>query len=146
MVKIAVFDIWVNNVDRGKNENYNLLLSGYNGLLKVWAFDHAFAFGGINDLRIFNSLARLDLGDKLINARYWKSLVAQLDLDKSVEVVETLITDFTKSEHVINEAFQTIPHEWKVFTGLKPKIDSFLLDSQRVEQVRKLAISQLYLL
>jgi hypothetical protein len=144
LVKIAVFDVWVNNTDRGKNENYNLLLSGYNDLLKFWAFDHAFAFGGINDLRIFNNQIRPDISGKLMNTRYWKSITAQLDLDKSVNIVDTLVNDFAKTEQVIAKAFEDIPQEWKVFGSLKPKIDSFLLDSQRIEQIRQLAISQLF--
>ena len=50
LVKIAIFDLWINNIDRGRNENYNLLSSGHKGQLKIWAFDHAFAFGGVNGL------------------------------------------------------------------------------------------------
>lgn len=66
LLKIALFDIWVDNQDRGNGskENYNLLLQSIQVFDEFtnkkstkyrWlAFDHAFAFGGLNNLRIFN--------------------------------------------------------------------------------------------
>tara|TARA_R110000850_G_scaffold83886_5_gene179971 strand:+ start:1490 stop:2101 length:612 start_codon:yes stop_codon:yes gene_type:complete len=62
LVKIAFFDLWVDNVDRGVNrdgvENYNLLIQAQLMDDKVsftWIpIDHAFCFGGVAKLRILN--------------------------------------------------------------------------------------------
>ena len=143
LVKIAVFDLWINNADRGRNENYNLLTSSLDGKLKIWAFDHAFAFGGINELRIFNNLNKPDISNKLINTYYFKSMVSQLDLTSCLDAIEDLVSNFYQLEQDVLLAFEQVPSDWKVFPGLKPKIESFLLDSQRIELVRDLALSQL---
>jgi len=143
LIKIAVFDLWINNADRGRNENYNLLTSSQNSKLKIWAFNHAFAFGGVNELRIFNSKTKPNIDDKLISTLYFSSLTAQLDLSTCLETISTIVDSFYQLAEAILIAFEEIPSDWKVFPGLKPKIDSFLLDSNRIELVRQLALSQL---
>jgi hypothetical protein len=86
LLKIAMFDLWVENDDRGKGskENYNLLLqtirvqnneTGKATTKFRWlAFDHAFTFGGVPNLRIFNKTMMPSLTFKLIESQYFKSL------------------------------------------------------------------------
>ncbi|GAB4479940.1 MAG: hypothetical protein OHK0057_32790 [Thermoflexibacter sp.] len=49
LIKIAIFDLWVDNNDRGKalkiwGYNYNLLFAPFLGKQQIFAFDHAFYF------------------------------------------------------------------------------------------------------
>lgn len=63
LIRIAIFDLWVGNTDRGKgsiqyspgpSNNYNLLTSSEEGKKKIFAFDHGFTFEGEKFYRIFN--------------------------------------------------------------------------------------------
>jgi hypothetical protein len=54
LIRIAVFDLWVDNADRHSG-NYNLLLNMEDGKLKIIAIDHAFTFGGLKGMNIFNT-------------------------------------------------------------------------------------------
>ena len=53
LIKIALFDLWVDNVDRGRQGNFNILMSASHRKTTYYAFDNAFAFGGQKGLRIF---------------------------------------------------------------------------------------------
>ena len=52
LIKIAIFDLWTDNVDR-HSENYNLLVGVEDKKLKIIAIDHAFAFGGLNGMNTY---------------------------------------------------------------------------------------------
>jgi hypothetical protein len=49
LIRIAIFDLWVDNADR-HTENYNLLVKMQEGKLKIIAIDHAFT-GCISNCR-----------------------------------------------------------------------------------------------
>lgn len=60
-----------------------------------------------------------------------------------LELIEALVNNFHQLEQDILSAFEQVPSDWKVFSRLQPKIESFLLDSKRIELVRQLALYQL---
>ena len=51
IIRIALFDLWVKNGDRGRvingGHNYNLLLIAKDKKQEIIAFDHAFIFGEV---------------------------------------------------------------------------------------------------
>ncbi len=76
LLKIAFFDQWVGNVDRGKaiesgGFNYNLLVADHQRYI---AFDHAFIFGGENSLRVFNASSVGFNRNSLICTEYFSPL------------------------------------------------------------------------
>lgn len=74
LIRIAIFDLWVDNADRHQ-ENYNLLLKMEEGKLKIIAIDHAFTFGGLKGMNIFNPSILPTSYKKLIESQYFLSVV-----------------------------------------------------------------------
>ncbi len=64
-VKISLFDLWVDNTDRGRDDNYNLLVKTENDKFCFYAFDNAFAFGGERGLGIFSAKMPVYTNNKL---------------------------------------------------------------------------------
>ena len=143
LVKIALFDLWIDNDDRGKRQNYNLLTSGFENKLKIWAFDHAFAFGGHNNVRIFTPLKKPSTFDKLPETDYFKEMVRLLDKEKCIEVIENMVEMMNDSVEHLKPVFNTIPKEWLGFDGFQTKIESFLLDKERVLATKQLLINKI---
>jgi hypothetical protein len=143
LLRIAIFDLWVDNADRGKNNNYNLLTSSHENKLKVWAFDHAFIFGGIPKLRIFNPNFQPIIQNNLFTAPYFSTVLRQLNPQKCMEVATQFIDNLVNSTSVLDSAFEQIPENWQVYPILKIKIRNFLLDSQRLKTIEKLTFQYL---
>lgn len=57
LIRIAIFDLWVDNADRNSS-NYNLITKLEDGKLKIISIDHAFTFGGLKGMNIFNATTR----------------------------------------------------------------------------------------
>ncbi|WP_028525769.1 HipA family kinase [Runella limosa] len=143
LIRIAIFDLWVDNTDRGKNSNYNLLVSPHENKLKIWAFDHAFTFDGLESLRIFNPKFQPSLYNKLFTTSYFLSIVSHLDPELCHEVALKFIENLEKSVGIIDSIFEQIPQKWQVYPSLKLKIHNFLLDSQRLAIIKELTLKQL---
>lgn len=87
LVKIAFFDLWVDNTDRGVNrdgvENYNLLIQAQlvnNKVCFTWIpIDHAFCFGGLSKLRIINSSFLPEPAHKLLESPFFQTYRGLLD-------------------------------------------------------------------
>jgi len=143
LLRIAIFDLWIDNADRGKNNNYNLLTSPYENKLKIWAFDHAFTFGGSLNLRIFNPQFKPDIQNKLFTTPYFSSIFSYLNPQKCVEVAIQIIERLANSVSILDSVFDQIPKDWQVYPNLKLKISNFLLDSQRLKVIEELTFKQL---
>lgn len=144
LLKIAIFDLWIDNADRGRNSNFNLLTSPYENKLKFWAFDHAFAFGGLSNLRIFNPKFQPSTFNKLFSTSYFKSIVSRLNPRECNEIAEQMIDILAESVSTLDVAFEHLPFSWQVYPNLKLKMREFLLDSQRLQLIRLLTSKQLF--
>jgi len=74
LIRIAIFDIWVDNVDRHL-DNYNLLTKLEDGKLKFIPIDHAFTFGGLKGMDIFNPTTSALSIRKLIESPYFLFII-----------------------------------------------------------------------
>ncbi len=139
LVKIAVFDLWIDNSDRGFNQNYNLLTSAYGEQLHIWAFDHAFVFGGLDALRIFNASWPLTAHNKLITSTYFRSVYQFLDRERCQIIArETLSLCQQVAQAAVAITFNEVPDDWVTNRSLKQKVEDFLLGRQRVRKVKEL--------
>lgn len=86
LVKIAAFDVFVDNTDRGRNENYNMLLQSVDKKSQIVPIDHAFAFGGVHGLRSFNPRWPLSTEEKLVQTPYFQSVVRFFDAKTRLQI------------------------------------------------------------
>jgi hypothetical protein len=156
LLKIAMFDLWIENDDRGRGtkENYNLLLQSIRvqnketgrttSKLRWLAFDHAFAFGGVNILRTFNETTMPSTAFKLIESQYFKSFKKYF----TASVYESIVENFLalqpyEIESIIQSVIAQVPAGWETPKNLGERIITFLSDSRRIRLVKQLTIHSL---
>lgn len=149
LLKIAMFDLWVENVDRGRGsmENYNLLIQSIQvqneetkavkDKLRWIAFDHAFAFGGNQILRTFNQTMMPSLSFKLIESQYFKSVKKYFTAVNCEDIVENFLDlQPYELEAIIQSIFKQLPAEWETPKNLGDRIVTFLSDRGRIRTVK----------
>lgn len=139
LIRIAIFDLWVDNADRHSG-NYNLLLNMDEGLLKIVAIDHAFTFGGLKGMNIFNTTTEPNTYKKLMVSQYFRSAVKHFNRKQRLEIATQFISLFEELEieNLINEVFTQIPKKWDVNPILKKRIIDFLQSKQRINSVKQI--------
>ncbi|RTL58389.1 MAG: hypothetical protein EKK37_08615 [Sphingobacteriales bacterium] len=144
LIRIALFDLWVDNKDR-KEGNYNLLTHLENDRKKIYAFDHAFTFGGLEELNIFNPNSEVSPYKKLITSIFFKSFVKHLTKAERLYIVKEFVSRIKDSEpeikDIIEDVFKQIPAEWQVQAGLKERIIGFLLSPIRIQKLNLEAVN-----
>jgi hypothetical protein len=146
IIRIAMFDLWINNVDRGRffnpGFNYNLLLNKAGSKQQIVAFDHAFIFGGINQIGIFNPKMPFETTNKLHETDYYKSVIRYFDYTKFVEIVDNFVLLLkTNHQDCINQVISQLEDIWKLTPDLAQKIQEYLSDEALIEKVRSTIIS-----
>lgn len=144
MIRIAIFDLWVDNADR-HSENYNLLLRMENGKLKITAIDHAFTFGGLNEMNIFNASTQPRSYKKLIQSQYYRSVVSHFNKFERFEIALKFLSLIVELnlEKLINEVFEAIPSQWGISPMLKKRIIDFLQSGQHITSIQQICNEQL---
>jgi hypothetical protein len=142
LLKIAMFDIWVDNTDRGKNDNFNILIAPDTFGSKFIAFDNAFCFGGVNSLRTFNELWLPTGSYKLIRTPYFKAFRKYFDKNEVKEIVDNLLCLHSNEiEFIISDVFKQIPQEWQVETKLDERILRYLTNENRLQLTKQIVFS-----
>lgn len=146
LIRIAIFDLWVDNADRHSG-NYNLLLKIEEGKLKIITIDHAFTFGGLKGMNIFNDQTAPHSYKKLIESQYFRSAVKHFVRKKRLEIASQFLSLLPELdiENLINEVFAQIPAQWGVNPNLQKRIVSFLQSKQRIitlQQICKQALQK----
>jgi hypothetical protein len=142
IVKIALFDLWINNVDRGRftdpGFNYNLLSVQQKNKEIIMAIDHSFVFGGINQLGIFKPTMPFAPYDKLHHSGYFKSCMAYMDDIEFSNIVDNFIPLLkTSYKDIIDDVILQVGEIWNLTPNLADKINDFLSSPYRIEQVEK---------
>jgi hypothetical protein len=156
LLRIAMFDLWVDNDDRGKGskENYNLLFKAKQVKLEdslktvtkyQWlAFDHAFVFGGRDKIRIFNKTMLPCLSCKLIESNYFNYFKKYFNPAIYNSIIENFVSLCSNEiEDSINYVFTQIPPDWQIPISLSDRMISFLSDEIRLRTVKQLTIHSL---
>lgn len=144
LIKIAIFDLWTDNVDR-HSENYNLLVGVEDKKLKIIAIDHAFAFGGLNGMNTFNEKTSPNLVKKLIKSEFFRSIVKFISQEERIEIANEFLTLIgnVNIEDIVNEIFDEIPVTWGVDSSLKGRIVGFLTSKERLKEVEYISKQEL---
>lgn len=145
LIKIALFDLWVGNTDRGREGNFNLLVSTVNRKSIYYAFDNAFSFFGENGLRVFNPKFTITTGDKLLNTNYFRSIVKYIPIHERIEIVKNELSLYDDEAFItiVTKAFNLIPGLWNIPPGLLPRMIKFLSDRSRLKLIEQLVVSSL---
>jgi CotH kinase protein len=132
LIKIAIFDLWVDNMDR-HSDNYNLLVRLEEGKMKIITIDHAFTFGGLKGLNIFNASSVPNSFKKLIESQYFRSVIKHFNKKLRLEIANQFLSLISKLdiENIINEVFSEIPEEWDINPMLRKRIIDFLQSTER---------------
>ena len=143
IIKIAVFDLWINNIDRGRfidpGFNYNLLAVPENNKRKIVAFDHAFIFGGVNQIGIFNPAMGVERQDKLHQSDFYKSCLDYIDYNDFVKIVDNFIPLLQVSrQDVIESVIEQLADIWKLSPNLSRRIQDYLHNEARIAQVNEI--------
>lgn len=143
LLKLAIFDLWVDNTDR-KDTNYNLLIEETE-FGKDWvAIDHAFCFGGEARARIFNENMPILPSEKLITSSYFINYKKQLKKTYACNIVENFLNfDTQLIEKEIDSVFSQIPKVWNIPPNLENRILNLLLCEKRNQSIKTLILQTL---
>ena len=146
IVRISIFDLWVENSDRGRcfgsGFNYNLLLSELNNKIEITAFDHGFIFGGQSNLRVFNSRLSIDTSNKLHNTTYYKSITKFIEKERYQQIVEEFVPLLSKDYgHIITNIISELPKAWDLGPNLGHRITTFLSDKNRIQNIKEIILA-----
>jgi hypothetical protein len=132
LIRIAIFDLWVDNVDRHSG-NYNLLTKMEDGKLKIITIDHAFTFGGLKGINIFNASSEPSTHKKLIKSQYFHSVVKHFNKKQRLEIADQFLSLLSELDiqNILDEVFLGIPNKWEINPTLEKRIIDFLKSEQR---------------
>ena len=140
LIKIVIFDLLVDNKDRGRSDNMNLLEAEveYEGKkkMKFYAIDHAFIFGGQANLRFFKPENSIDTIGKLVENVYFRYYIKFIPKKLRLQVLEDFIILY---KEVYNETLQntfTMFHpSWNIPQNLNDRVLNYLSSEQRLNAV-----------
>lgn len=144
LIKIAIFDLWVENVDRGRpmhpaGFNYNLLIAEENQKEKIFAMDHAFIFGGSKAIGGFISGAPIISSNKLHKTPYFKSVVKHFSTKEYIYIIENFLSllyhDYTK---IISQTVDQVSEYWELLPNLAERASAFLMTEKRIKEIESI--------
>lgn len=145
VIKIAAFDLWVNNVDRGRRFpggiNYNLLIQTIGSKQKIYAFDNAFIFGGVNNIGIFNPKLMVSPYNKFVSSSFYANVVKQLDVNNFNDVVNNFIPLLGVNYCVqLKEIIDILGEYWELSPNLDRRINAYLSNADHVSNCKNIML------
>ncbi|MCZ2224220.1 MAG: hypothetical protein LC122_11405 [Chitinophagales bacterium] len=145
IIKIAIFDLWVNNVDRGRNfgegYNYNLLLKPVGTKQEIMAFDHGFIFGGVNQIGIFNSKTNTLNSNKLYQSTYYKSVIKHINKADYINIVNNFIPLLYENyDTLIKNIIEKLGANWDLSPKLDERIIALLKTNEQIKEIKNIII------
>ncbi|MEZ4885712.1 MAG: HipA family kinase [Chitinophagales bacterium] len=154
LIRVAIFDLWVGNTDRGKggsnfapgrSNNYNLLTMPFGNKKQIIAFDHGFAFDGEHGLGIFNEKFLPDIKGKLFGTQFFNDILSYITLEERRQIAIAFIEKIQKMDvdAVVSSVYSQLPVDWKRIEGLKDKIIAYLSSGERLEVLIRIVNEQI---
>lgn len=145
VVKIALFDLWVDNTDRGRffenGINYNILIESIDTRQKIVAFDNAFIFGGVKNIGIFNSLSVVNTTNKLLETPFYKSVIKYIDIEYLNQIVNNFVTLLTRDyNQLIIDIIAKLPAEWILTKNLDNRICDYLSNQEHINRIKHIVL------
>lgn len=154
LIRIALFDLWVGNMDRGKGDsnftpgrsnNYNLLSKPEGNKSKLLAFDHGFTFDGEHSFRIFNEHFSPSLSGKLFGTQFFRDMLNYIPVEKRLKIVNKFIASIKtlNIDELLTALFSKMPFDWKRHDPLKEKMITYLKSEERIKSLAKIAENEI---
>jgi hypothetical protein len=145
LIKIAIFDLWVNNSDRGRyvepGFNYNLLIRQKITQEEIIAFDHAFIFGGTNSIGIFNKSFPMDKYNKIHTSPYYKEIVKFIAKEEFEQIVNNFIPLLRNNyEKIIRNSISDVQKVWNLTLNLDKRIIDYLSSLDRIKEIHTIIL------
>lgn len=145
IIKIALFDLWVDNQDRGRifedGINYNILIEQVGSKQKIIAFDNAFIFGGIEDIGTFNPTRVVSTRNKLVATPFYKKVIKFIDNKKFNHTVNNFVPLLEQNfKQEISEIIRQLPQEWHLTKNLDERINDFLSNKKHINSIKNIIL------
>ena len=116
MLKIALFDLWIENEDRRPTNN-NIILGTQNKGLLIYPIDHAFTFSTLNFSELTHSSVNFSDNDSILHSPLAISIIKKTGFkaDFRTELEEMFYLCIENSEHFFSQIVSNIP-EYLEFT------------------------------
>jgi hypothetical protein len=136
IVLVTLFDLWIDNTDR-RVTNSNLLINFTDQ--HVYVFDHYDCFGGVSKLNHLNpETAWVDSSGKIVESDFGQFLLKQIKKEHFDQTIEAFRAKASNHEQILRilETIRTfIPTNWVISSTLFDQLESFLLNTDRIERV-----------
>ncbi len=140
LIRIATFDLLVDNKDRGRADNMNLIEAEcvHNGKkkMKFYAIDHAFIFGGQSNLRFFKPGNSIETVGKLVDNVYFKNYIKLIPKKIRLQVLEDFIILYKEVyNETLQNTFAMFHSSWNIPPNLNDRVLNYLSNEQRLSAV-----------
>lgn len=140
LIRIATFDLLVDNKDRGRSDNMNLLEAEYvhegKKKIKFYAIDHAFIFGGQNNLRFFKPENSIETAGKFVDNIYFRNYIKLIPKKIRLQVLEDFIILYKEVyNETLHNTFAMFHSSWNIPPNLNDRVLNYLSNEQRLNAV-----------
>lgn len=150
LIRIAVFDLWVGNRDRGLgnaeytpgiSNNYNLLKAAAGEKIRLLAFDHGFAFEGETGFRKFNHHFPVTPDGKLFPTQFYTDFLKFLPSETVGSLIEETIQKIQALDvpGIVETVFAELPADWVRHPAVASLIIDYLSHPERHITIAKVA-------
>lgn len=144
LIRIALFDLWIKNRDRGRNlrsgHNFNLLFQTKKKEREIVAFDHAFIFG-FSQHRVYDftpNTAPIG-GGYLFQTPFYLSVKTRINPKEFHKVIDDFVPLLSQDfSSLISDTFQKLPESWITVPNLGDKIIGLLSHQTRIQQLAQI--------
>ena len=137
LLRIAIFDVHVNNMDRNEM-NYNILVK-YGSKKNLFAIDHFATFGGTQWRgSIDPDRMEAETGNKLLTSPFFRQMAKHFPdgtFKKELDDYFYLCNDELKA--LARETFDRLPTDWSPSGDLKERVPFFLTHDERNQNARE---------
>lgn len=136
LLKIALFDIWIENDDR-KPSNNNLLLCPHNKGLFITPIDHAFTFASMNLNQLNPEFVSFSDNDSIIYSPLGHSIIRNLKINSKwlSQSKENFYICISKIEDNFQHICDYLPPEFHLANNEKDSLHAFLFNEKRNKEV-----------
>lgn len=136
LIRIALFDIWIENDDR-RATNSNILMKMEEGSFEYYAIDHAFTFASLSFKELNNDYVSFSDNDSILYSDMGKSVVRSLEINEVwlANLKEYFYLCTTKVREQLDDIQLFLPSSFSLKEEEIERLKGFLFDSSRLDKV-----------
>lgn len=145
IVKLGIFDIWVENTDR-KPSNSNILLVQNSKMLEIWAIDNAFTFDSQNYTNLYMGITNT-YDQSILYTDFAQTVIKLYAKNQNWHemVREYFYICIASCQQNFDKIVNNLPKELEFDDKLQKALSNFLFNETRNKQVFEEFLTRLYL-